>query len=121
VTAVAIVASRRIESPMSDPACVTPVDTFPPPAPTGVAAVAGPGTISLIWDAVAAGDLAGYVVLRADAPDGTLQALTPEPIKDTTYRDTAVTPGTRYAYVVVAVDRSKNRSAASARIEETAR
>lgn len=121
VTSVKIVASKPIESPMSDPACVTPADTFPPPAPTGLAAVAGPGTISLIWDAASAGDLEGYVVLRGDAPDGTLQALTPEPIKDTTYRDAAVTPGTRYAYVVVAVDKSKNRSAASAKVEETAR
>ena len=121
VTSVATVATRRIESPMSDPACVTPVDTFAPAAPAGLAAVASPGVISLIWDAVAADDLEGYLVLRAEAPDGTLQALTPEPIKDTTYRDAAVTPGTRYAYAVVAVDRSKNRSAESPKVEETAR
>lgn len=121
VTSVGGSATRRVESPMSDPACVTPVDTFGPPAPTGLAAVAGPGTISLIWDAVTSGDLAGYVILRANAPDGTLQALTPEPIKETTYRDAAVTPGARYAYVVLAVDKSNNRSAPSARVEETAR
>ena len=120
VTSVATVATRRIESPMSDPSCVTPLDTFPPPTPAGLAAVAAPGGVSLIWDAVPAGDLAGYLVLRADAPDGTLQALTPEPIKDTTYRDAAVTPGTRYAYAVVAVDRSNNRSAPSAKVEEIA-
>ena len=55
VTSVGGSATRRVESPMSDPACVTPVDTFGPSAPTGLAAVAGPGTISLIWDAVTSG------------------------------------------------------------------
>ncbi len=121
VTAVETVQQRRIESVPSEPACVTPKDTFPPAAPGSVAAVAGPGSISLIWDAVSAADLAGYLVLRGEAPGATLQALTPEPIKDTTYKDAAVTPGTRYVYAVVAVDASKNRSAQSALVEETAR
>jgi hypothetical protein len=121
VTAVEIVQERRIESVMSDPACVTPVDSFAPPAPTGVAAVAGPGAMSLIWDPVSTPDLAGYVVLRGEAPGDTLQALTPEPIKETTFRDANVTAGTRYVYAVVAVDTAKNMSVQSARVEETAR
>lgn len=120
VTAVDVVAQRRVESTLSPPACVTPVDTFPPPAPTGLAAVAGPATMSLIWDATNVPDLAGYVVLRGIAGGDTLQALTPEPIKDTTYKDVTVTPGTRYVYAVVAVDTAKNRSG-QARVEETAR
>jgi hypothetical protein len=120
VTGVELVQQRRIESVLSAPACVTPVDTFPPAAPTGLAAVAGPGTMSLIWDAVTAGDLAGYVVLRGVAGGDTLQALTPEPIKETTFKDATVTPGTRYVYAVIAVDTAKNKSA-EARVEETAR
>ena len=121
VTAVRAVSGMRVESDPSPQACVTPADTFPPPAPAGLAAVAGPGSISLIWDAVAATDLAGYVVLRGNAPGDTLQALTPEPIKENTYRDAAVQPGSRYVYAVVAVDASKNVSAQSTRVEETAR
>lgn len=121
VTAVAPAGALRLESAPSPAACVTPVDTFPPPAPAGVSAVAGPGTISLIWDAVERPDLAGYLVLRGDAAGGTLQALTPEPIKETTFRDAAVQPGVRYVYAVVAVDTAKNLSAQSARVEETAR
>lgn len=120
VTSVELVVQRRIESVLSEPACVTPVDTFPPAPPTGLAAVAGPGTMSLIWDAVNAADLAGYVVLRGAAGGDTLQALTPEPIKETTFQDANVTPGTRYVYAVVAVDTAKNKSA-EARVEETAR
>jgi hypothetical protein len=121
VTAVEIVQERRIESVTSAPACVTPVDTFAPPAPTGVAAVASPGAMSLIWDPVSASDLAGYVVLRGEAPGDTLQALTPEPIKESTFRDATVTTGTRYVYAVVAVDTAGNMSAQSSKVEETAR
>jgi hypothetical protein len=46
----------------SAPACVTPVDRFPPPAPTNLQAVPGDGGIDLVWSAVQAADLAGYVV-----------------------------------------------------------
>jgi fibronectin type 3 domain-containing protein len=121
VTAVRQANAMPLESVPSPVTCVTPSDSFAPPPPAGVAAVAGPGSISLIWDAVSAGDLAGYVVLRGASPGDTLQALTPEPIKETTYRDTTVTSGQTYVYVVVAVDEAKNMSAQSARVEETAR
>lgn len=121
VTAVWVIGRVPIESAPSSSVCVTPRDTFAPAAPEGLGAVAGPGSISLIWNAVAAPDLAGYLVLRAEAPDDTLQALTPEPIRETTYRDTAVRPGVRYVYAVVAVDGAKNLSPQSARVEETAR
>jgi hypothetical protein len=120
-SAVRRVGGMPVESAPSPASCVTAADTFAPPAPAGLGAVAGPGTISLIWDAVSAADLAGYVVLRGIAPGDTLQALTPEPIKETTFKDAAAQPGVTYVYVVVAVDRSKNTSAQSARIEETAR
>lgn len=120
VTTVEVFAQQRIESVLSESACVTPEDTFPPPAPTGVAAVSGPDAMSLIWDAVTVPDLAGYVVLRGVAPGDTLQPLTPELIKETTFRDATVTPGTRYVYAVLAVDTAGNRSP-EARVEETAR
>jgi hypothetical protein len=103
--------------------CVTPKDTFPPAAPKNLAAIAGAGVISLIWDANTESDLAGYIVLRGDAPGDTLQAITPQPVTETSYRDETVKPGTRYVYVVVAVDRSEpqNVSPQSNRTEETAR
>lgn len=121
ISAIVMVGAMPLEGPPSAAACVTPVDTFAPPAPGGLAAVAGPGSISLIWDAVEAPDLAGYVVLRGDAAGDTLQALTPEPIRETTYRDDSVTAGQRYVYAVMAVDGAGNGSAQSARAEETAR
>jgi hypothetical protein len=108
----------------SPTACVTPVDIFPPSPPQGLGTVASAGVISLIWEPNAERDLAGYVVLRGDTPDATLQPLTLTPITESAYRDTAVTPGVRYVYAVVAVDNRfpvPNVSNASTPIEETAR
>jgi fibronectin type 3 domain-containing protein len=111
------------ESAPSAIACVTPTDLVAPPAPTALAAVASTGAISLIWTGVDAPDLAGYLVLRGSTPDGPLTPLFPTPIRETTYRDTNVTPGTRYVYAVVAVDRASrpNQSPMSNKAEETAR
>jgi len=108
----------------SPPACVTPVDTFAPAPPQGLATVASEGVISLIWEPNTERDLGGYIVLRGEAADGTLQPLTLIPITESAYRDTAVMPGARYAYAVIAVDNRfpvPNMSAASTPIEETAR
>ena len=123
VRSAATVGTMTVESDASAPICVTPADTFPPNAPTGLAAVSGPGAINLIWDANKDTDLAGYVVLRGEAPGDTLQPLTPQPIRETRYVDRAVQPGTTYVYAVVAVDRAAtpNRSALSNKVQETAR
>jgi hypothetical protein len=121
VRSVETVGGATLESAPSARACVTPRDTFAPAAPKNLSAVAGPGAINLIWDANTEGDLAGYIVLRAQAPGDTLQPLNPQPSRETRYRDTAVTAGARYVYAVVAVDSAGNRSASSARVEETAR
>ena len=112
-----------IESSASAPVCVTPSDVFPPAAPTGLSAVAMTGAVNLIWQANSEADLAGYLVLRAEAPGETLQPVTATPVRETTYRDTTVKPGVRYVYAIVAVDRATppNTSAQSSRVEETAR
>ena len=99
---------------------MTPADTFPPAAPTGLAAVGSEGAISLIWEASTEADLAGYLVMRAEA-GGAPRPLTPEPIKETTFRDATAARGVRYVYTVVAVDTTGNRSTPSNAVEETAR
>jgi hypothetical protein len=117
------IGAHAAESEATEPACVTPKDTFAPKAPQHLAAVAAPGVISLSWDANTEGDLAGYLVLRGEAPGDTLQPLTPAAITATNFEDKTATPGVRYAYAIVAVDKATppNRSEQSARIEETAR
>jgi predicted small lipoprotein YifL len=112
-----------LESPTSAPACLTPLDKFPPSAPKGLRTVAEDGAVSLVWDQNAEADLDGYLVLRGEVPGDTLQPLTPQPITDASYRDATVKPGVRYVYVVVAVDNAapRNQSPPSAREEVTAR
>lgn len=123
VRSLTTIGGATLESPASTPVCVTPLDTFPPPAPTALEAVGGAGVISLIWESVEAADLAGYLVFRGDEGGETATLLTPSPIRDSSFEDRGVTPGVRYSYIVVAVDSATppNRSAPSNRAEETAR
>jgi hypothetical protein len=112
-----------IESDPSAPACLTPIDKFPPEAPKGLRAVAEDGAVSLVWDVNTEADLAGYIVLRGEVEGGPLQPITPQPLKDANYRDTTTKAGVRYFYAVVAVDTATppNRSAQSALEAVTAR
>ena len=71
-----------------------------------IASVSAEGVVDLIWNANAEADLAGYLILRADAPGEKLARLTPAPITETTYRDTTVEPGRTYVYAVAAVDKA---------------
>jgi fibronectin type 3 domain-containing protein len=123
VRSVRLAGAISVESPASQPACVTLTDTFPPSAPKSLDGVANEGAISLIWEPNTEKDLAGYVVLRGEAPGETLTPLTPAPIHETTYRDTTVKPGVTYVYVVVAVDTAPkpNTSPYSNRFTEVAR
>ena len=117
------VGELEIEGPESLARCVVLTDTFAPGPPTGLVAVADDGAVNLVWDANDEPDLAGYLVLRASAPDATLQPLTPEPVERTRYRDTGVVPGQRYQYAVQAVDSAvpPNLSPPSPPIAESAR
>jgi len=109
----------KIESEMTEPACVTPIDTFPPAAPRGLRAVGTEGAISLIWDANAEADLGGYLVMRGESPES-MKPVTQSAVQDTTFRDT-VPAGVRFFYAIVAVDKAGNRSKASEAVEETAK
>jgi hypothetical protein len=115
----------EIESEPSPPACLTPRDEFPPASPQNLTAVAGEGVVNLIWEPNEEADLAGYLVLRGQVGESGLQlrALTPSPIRETTYRDTDVRSGLVYVYAVVALDTAKpqNVSAESNRLEVTVR
>jgi hypothetical protein len=127
VRAVLMYGNARLLSEPSEVVCVTPVDTFPPAAPKGLVAVGSEGGVSLIWEPNTDADLGGYQVLRGEigpgGAAGPLAAVTGEPIRETTYRDTTARPGVRYVYAVVAVDTAspRNVSPESNRVEEGAR
>ena len=111
------------EGAAAAPQCATPVDTFPPPVPPGLVVFPGEGAVELTWDAVAAGDLAGYVVLRGEGSGEKLQRLATmtKPIPDLHYTDRDVTRGTTYWYAIVAEDTRGNVSAPSAKQSATVR
>ena len=119
----AVATTVAIESAPTDVVCETLVDTFPPPAPTGLLAFSAEGSITLTWDGVTAGDLAGYIVLRGEGSGERLQPLMTAPIAVTTFTDSTTKAGVRYFYAVVAVDSATpaNRSKESNRAEETGR
>jgi hypothetical protein len=100
--------------------CVTPVDTFIPPAAANLRAFGGQASITLTWDAVAAPDLAGYIVLRGEGAGDTLQPQS-ELLTTTTFTDTKAVPGVTYWYAVLAMDKAKNPSEQSNRVQATAR
>lgn len=115
-----VVDQMSIESEASPRACVTPIDTFPPAAPTGLQAVASQGAVDLIWNPNNEDDLGGYFVLRAIAPDSSLRRVNAEPLQEATFRDT-VPSGARLTYAIQAVDEAGNVGPMSDPIRESVR
>jgi fibronectin type 3 domain-containing protein len=87
---------------------VTPIDKWPPPVPTGLAAIASPGRVELAWDRSTAPDLAGYSIYRADG-DGSLTKIG-ETREGPSYSDRTVSAGKTYRYAVSAFDQIPNES-----------
>jgi hypothetical protein len=87
-------------------------DTFAPPTPTGLVALAEEGRIRLVWERVEAPDLAGYRVHRQAGTDAPVE-LERDPGPSTDHSDDQVAAGITYTYRVVAVDDDGNESAPS--------
>ncbi len=103
------------------PALVVPhlLDTAPPSAPTGVAAVVEASGVRLQWDPNPEADLRGYHVHRALAAKGLFARLTTTPVTLESFVD-AAPPDTLLAwYAITAVDASGNESARSAAFRVT--
>lgn len=111
-----------VESSDSSPVVVAPLDTFPPAAPQGLVAAVLPGAapgallVDLSWSINLETDLAGYRVYRSGQEGTRGQLITPELLLTPLVRDTSVQPGNRYWYIVTAVDRAGNESAASTEV-----
>jgi fibronectin type 3 domain-containing protein len=86
-------------------------DFTPPASPRYLAARAGRAGVELVWERVASPDLAGYVVYRSTLPTGVFERVTPQPVTALRFVDPTGRPD--HFYVVRAVDRSGNESAAS--------
>jgi hypothetical protein len=121
----------ELRSALSPPITVLLRDTFPPSAPTGLAAIPGGTTpadrsIYLSWEPNTDSDLAGYIVYRQQiSPTGALTGLSTRlnstPVPGPAFSDQTATSGQRYAYRVTAIDAAGNESAPSADVQETSR
>lgn len=121
VRRVEMASAVAMESAASVPTCVTMVDTFAPAPPKTLQSVASGNAVNLIWEANTEADLAGYEVLRGEAPGDTLAPLTKAIVTEPSYVDGSARRGRPYVYEVVAVDKAGNRSAPSNRVEDTVR
>lgn len=106
-----------IESEPSDPVTVTFKDLVPPAAPATLNALLETGAVRLVWDPVAAPDVAGYRLYRTEGVGhgaeiqiaGTIP-LAGEILTATSYVDRGADLGIAYRYGVAAVDKSGNES-----------
>ena len=87
-------------------------DVTPPAVPTGLAAEAGDGVVTLDWDDNTEDDFDYYSLSR----NGSVIA---EVLVDSAYADDTVENGTTYSYTVTAVDAGGNESDSSAAAEAT--
>lgn len=111
----------ELRSALSPMITVAIRDSFPPKAPSGLAAVPGAGTIDLSWEPNTESDLAGYIVYRQTAPSGTAVRLTRTPVPAPAFSDHTAQPGQIYSYRVTAIDAAGNESPASAEVQESLR
>jgi hypothetical protein len=84
-------------------------DTFAPPSPSGLVALAEEGRIRLLWERVEAPDLAGYRLYRQAGPGAPIE-LERAPGASTDHSDDQVRGGVTYTYRVTAVDHDGNES-----------
>ncbi len=105
----------RLESAASPEVCLTPVDTFALPPPTGLVGVSAGNAILLTWDESPRPDAAGYRIYRGENDGGPFELLNEELLTAPTFRDGAASPGVAYLYYVTAVDDApaQNESEAS--------
>jgi glycosidase len=85
-------------------------DLVGPAAPASLVATAGNGSVDMSWSAVAGAS--SYAIYRSPVTAGGYELVGTAP-SGTTFTDTTVNNGTRYYYVVRAVDAAGNEGAAS--------
>ncbi len=75
-----------------------------PALPAPGVSTGGVGTLVVTWDASPDPVVAGYVLYRSGAASGPFVQLDANPIKNTTYVDSGLVPGSTYYYEVAPVD-----------------
>lgn len=116
-----VVAERPlVESAPGGTREITYRDTFAPPPPTELVALAEAGRVRLVWRASPADDLAGYHVYRRTGR-GPFERLTEAPRPRTEFVDQTLGAGEPATYQVTAVDEAGNESPPGNTVETGAR
>jgi hypothetical protein len=95
-------------------------DTIPPAPPTALAATAGDGSVSLDWDDNQESDLVSYTVYRSSKSADRYSSIATD-ITTSDYTDSGLVNGTKYYYLVTAVDTVDNESSPSDEVFATPR
>ncbi len=101
-----------IESALGGEVQIAFRDDFAPAPPRGLVVLAEVGSTRVVWEIGREADIAGYIV-SVSRDGGEPVELTPEPIAVNEFVHTGTESGVSYAYTVVAVDQSGNRSGPS--------
>lgn len=115
---VSVVAAPGIESDPSAAATVTFKDLTPPPSPKNLSLLIETKAVRLLWDAVDAPDLAGYMVYRKEGVGHgeqiqeipTVVPLMENPVNTPYFVDSKADIGIAYRYAVTARDKNGNES-----------
>jgi hypothetical protein len=105
-----------VASAASADACIDVQDLRAPAAPIGVALLPQTGGLEVSWSPAPEPDVLTYRVYRAPA-GGALEKLAERTGSERTFVDRTAGRGTKYRYVVTAVDRAGNESAQSTPVE----
>jgi hypothetical protein len=106
------------QSELSNEFAITPVDTFPPAAPAGLAAVPSTASIELVWERNTEPNVIGYRVYRA-LGNGTFELLADAQVLPA-YSDRKIEAGKSYRYAISAVKSNKKESGLSEPVEVAA-
>jgi predicted phage tail protein len=112
----------QVESLNSNVLSASPIDIYPPSAPTRISIVAGPGRISIFFPANPEPDVAGYIVYRStdpNLPKNKWTKLNSSLLTKTTFQDENVESRRTYYYYFYAVDQTGNLSPMSEVVSET--
>jgi hypothetical protein len=108
----------ELPSALSPPVRIDAINKFPPPAPTGLVAVATPAhdnvpaSVDLSWQPDVEPGV-GYVVYRRKDGEPWKRISPPQPVVAAAFGDTHVEPGQTYTYAVTAVSSGGLESARS--------
>ena len=99
---------QAAESLLSKAVEITPKDTFPPAAPSGLQLIQGVGSIEITWNRSTEADWKAYKLWRAEG-DAPFQLLAAD-LTQISYSDRSAARGKKYRYAVSSLDNAGNES-----------